>query len=204
MLLYALSYLTGYTEMTLDDIKQFRQVGSRTPGHPEHDVAVGVETTTGPLGQGVGNAVGMSLAEHLMQGRFGDALVNHRTYVMCGDGDLQEGISHEACALAGHWKLNNLIVLYDDNAISIDGPTSLSFSEDICKRFDAYGWATRRINGHDMADIDDALTWAKGCDRPVLIACKTTIGFGADKKAGTADAHGAPWALMKLPPRVKI
>lgn len=192
MLLYALNYLTGYGAMTIDQIKQFRQIGSRTAGHPEIDVDAGIEMTTGPLGQGIATAVGFALAERMMNTRYGDQIVQHRTFVMAGDGDMQEGISHEACALAGHLKLQNLIVMYDDNGISIDGPTSLSFSEDVCARFAAYGWATQRIDGHDAVAIDAALTWAKAQDRPVLLACKTTIGFGAPTKAGTADCHGSP------------
>jgi transketolase len=192
MLLYALSYLTGYAAMTMDEIKRFRALGSRTPGHPEHDVDAGVEMTTGPLGQGLGAAVGFAIAEHLSRARLGDALVNHRTYVMAGDGCMQEGVTHEACSLAGHLRLKNLVVLYDDNDITIDGPTHLSFSEDVAARFAAYGWATRRVDGHNMDEIHAALTWARGQDRPVLLLCKTTIGFGAGEKAGTADAHGAP------------
>ncbi len=192
MLLYALSYLTGYEGMTMEQIKKFRQLGSRTPGHPEHDVDVGIEMTTGPLGQGIATSVGFARAEKLNAERFGSDLVNHHTYVMAGDGDMQEGINHEACALAGHWNLNKLIVLYDDNGITIDGPTHLSFTEDVCKRYTAYGFITRQIDGHDMTAIDDALTWAKIQNRPVLIACKTIIGKFAGKKEGTADCHGSP------------
>jgi len=190
MLLYALLYLTGYPGITLDDIKRFRQLGSRCAGHPEYGHAPGIETTTGPLGQGLGNAVGMALAERVLNARFGDALVDHRTYVIASDGDLMEGISHESCALAGHLELNRLIVLYDDNHISIDGPTSLADSTDVVKRFEAYGWAASRIDGQDPAAVDQALKQAQTSDRPVLIACRTTIGYGAPKRAGTAKAHG--------------
>ena len=192
MLLYALSYLTGYEKMTIEQIKNFRQLHSITPGHPEIMVEAGVEMTTGPLGQGIANAVGFALAERMLNARFGNDLVNHKTYVMCGDGDLMEGISHEACSLAGHLKLGNLIVMYDDNDISIDGPTSLSFTEDTLKRFDAYGWATSRIDGHDMAAVEKALAAAQNSDRPVLIACKTKIGFGSPNKQGTSGVHGSP------------
>jgi len=190
MLLYALLYLTGYPGITLDDIKRFRQLGSPCAGHPEYGHAPGIETTTGPLGQGLGNAVGMALAERVLNARFGDGLVDHRTYVIASDGDLMEGISHEACALAGHLKLNRLIVLFDDNHISIDGPTSLAESGDVVKRFESYGWAASRIDGQDAAAVDQALRHAKESDKPVLIACRTTIGYGAPKRAGTAKAHG--------------
>ena len=190
MLLYALLYLTGYPELTLDDIRRFRQLGSRCAGHPEYGHAPGIETTTGPLGQGLGNAVGMALAERVLNARFGDALVDHRTYVIASDGDLMEGVSHEACSLAGHLKLNRLIVLFDDNHISIDGPTSLAESGDVVERFKSYGWASWRIDGLDAAAVDQALERAKASDKPVLIACRTIIGFGAPKRAGTAKAHG--------------
>ncbi|MBM3600706.1 MAG: transketolase [Alphaproteobacteria bacterium] len=192
MLLYALLHLTGYADMPMEELKRFRQLGSRTAGHPEREAAGGIETTTGPLGQGLGNAVGMALAERLLAERFGSALVDHRTYVIAGDGCLMEGISHEAISLAGHLGLNRLIVLWDDNRISIDGPTDLSVSDDQVARFAACGWATRAIDGHDPAAIETALEWAQGNDRPSLIACRTTIGYGAPKKAGTAASHGAP------------
>ena len=197
MLIYALLHLLGYEEMTLDQIKRFRQLGSRTPGHPENFVTSGVETTTGPLGQGLGNAVGMALAERMLAARFGD-LVDHRTYVLASDGDLMEGISHEAIALAGHLRLNRLIVLFDDNGISIDGPLSLADSVDQVKRFEAAGWAAARIDGHDPDAIAKALEKAQGSDRPTLIACRTTIGFGAPKKAGTAKAHGEALGAEEL------
>ena len=190
MLLYSLLYLTGYQSITLDNIRNFRKLGSPSAGHPEFGHAAGIETTTGPLGQGLGNAVGMALAERLLNARYGDALVGHRTYVIAGDGDLMEGISHEACSLAGHLKLNRLIVLYDDNEISIDGPTSLSDSTDVLARFASMGWAARRIDGHDADAIEAALEWAKTSNKPVLIACKTIIGYGAPKRAGTSKSHG--------------
>ncbi|HEY7690087.1 MAG TPA: transketolase [Dongiaceae bacterium] len=192
MLLYALLYLTGYPDMTLDELKRFRQLGSRTAGHPEFGHAAGIETTTGPLGQGLGNSVGMAMAERALNARFGDALVDHKTYVIAGDGCLMEGISHEAISLAGHLKLSRLIVLFDDNSISIDGPTSLSVSDDQLARFAASGWRVERIDGHDPAAIAAALTRAQSSDKPSLIACKTIIGYGAPKKAGTAATHGSP------------
>jgi transketolase len=178
MLLYALIYLLGSETMTIDQIKRFRQLGSLTPGHPENFVTPGIETTTGPLGQGLGNAVGMAIAERHLAAQFGD-IVDHRTYVLCSDGDLMEGISHEAIALAGHLKLNRLVVLFDDNGISIDGPLSLADSVDQVKRFEAAGWAASRIDGHDPQAIAAALVAAKKSDKPTMIACKTTIGFGA-------------------------
>lgn len=193
MLLYALTYLTGFKKMTIDEIKKFRQLGSLTPGHPEHDVSLGVETTTGPLGQGIANAVGFALAERLLNARFSDELVNHHTYVMASDGDLMEGISHEACSLAGHLGLGRLIVYYDDNKISIDGPTNLSFSEDVLSRFRSYGWHVQSIDGHDPAAIISATDEALSVqDKPSLIACRTVIGFGSPKKQGTKDCHGSP------------
>ena len=185
MLLYALLYLTGYEAMTIDQIKRFRQLGSLTPGHPENFVTPGVETTTGPLGQGLGNAVGMAIAERHLAAEFGD-IVDHHTYVLASDGDLMEGISQEAIALAGHLKLNRLIVLFDDNGISIDGPLSLANSVDQVKRFEAAGWNASRIDGHDPQAIAAAIAAAQKSDRPTMIACKTIIGFGAPTKAGTA------------------
>jgi transketolase len=192
MLLYALLYLTGYPAMTLDQIKRFRQLDSITPGHPEYGHTPGVETTTGPLGQGLANAVGMTIAERHLASEFGDGVVNHRTYVIASDGDLMEGVSQEAIALAGHLKLNKLIVLFDDNGISIDGALSLADSVDQIKRFEAAGWSASRIDGHDPVAIGAALKHAQGSDRPVLIACKTKIGFGAPTKTGKASAHGSP------------
>jgi transketolase len=190
MLLYALLYLTGNPAMTLDEIKRFRQLGSKTPGHPENFHTSGVETTTGPLGQGIATAVGMALAEKMFAAEFGKKIVDHHTYVLCSDGDLMEGVSQEAIALAGHWRLSKMIVLYDDNGISIDGPTSLADSVDQVKRFKSAGWQAERIDGHDPAAIAAAIKRAQASSRPSLIACKTTIGFGAPNKAGTAKAHG--------------
>jgi transketolase len=192
MLLYALLYLTGYEDMTLDQLRAFRQWGSKTPGHPEYGHTPGVETTTGPLGQGVATAVGMALAERLMNARFGDDLVDHFTYVVAGDGCLMEGISHEAISLAGHLRLNRLIVLFDDNQISIDGATSLSCSDDQLARFRASGWSASRIDGHDPQAIAAAIETARRSDRPSLIACRTVIGYGAPTRQGTEKAHGAP------------
>ncbi len=192
MLLYALSYLVGYEEMTLDQLKNFRQLGALTAGHPEYDPRVGIEMTTGPLGQGISTAVGFSLAERHLNARFGDNLVNHYTYVIASDGDLMEGVSHEACSLAGHLKLDRLIVLYDSNDISIDGSTELSYTEDSAKRFEAYGWDVQTIDGHDFDAIEVAINQAKTTDKPSLIICRTTIAFGAPTKAGTSAAHGSP------------
>ena len=192
MLMYSLAYLTGYEGMTMEELKNFRQLGSKTAGHPEYGHAPAVETTTGPLGQGLGNAVGMAMAEAHLNARFGDQLVDHYTYVIAGDGCLMEGISQEAIALAGHLKLRKLIVLFDDNNISIDGPISLSDSTDQRKRFEASGWATEAVDGHDPAAVAAAIEKAKSSDRPTLIACKTIIGKGAPTKEGTSATHGAP------------
>ncbi|HLZ83406.1 MAG TPA: transketolase [Caulobacteraceae bacterium] len=191
MLLYSLLHLTGYPGMTIGEIERFRQLGSKTPGHPEHGHTVGVETTTGPLGQGLGASVGMALAERMLAARFGAELVDHHTYVVAGDGCLMEGISHEAIDLAGHLRLGRLIVLWDDNGISIDGPTSLATSTDQVKRFAASGWHVQAIDGHDPSAIARALRKAKADPRPSMIACRTTIGFGAPTKAGTEGAHGS-------------
>ena len=190
MLLYSLLYLTGNADMTLDQLKQFRQLGGLTPGHPENFHTKGIETTTGPLGQGISTAVGMALAEKMLAAEFGKKIVDHHTFVLASDGDLMEGVSQEAIAMAGHWKLNKLIVLYDDNGISIDGPTSIADSVDQVKRFKSAGWAAEKIDGHDQAAITAAITRAKKSNKPTLIACRTTIGFGAPHKAGTAKAHG--------------
>src|SRR5258705_2141725 len=192
MLIYALLYLLGYEKMTIEEIKRFRQLDSITPGHPESFLTPGVETTTGPLGQGLANAVGMAIAERHLAAQFGPELVDHRTYVLASDGDLMEGVSQEAIALAGHLKLNKLIVLFDDNSISIDGPLSLADSVDQVKRSEAAGWAATRIDGHDPEAIFKALEKAQSCDRPSLIACRTTIGFGAPNKAGTENSQGSP------------
>jgi len=195
MLLYSLLYLTGYADMTIEDIKSFRQVGSPCAGHPEYGHASGIETTTGPLGQGIANAVGMAIAERHLNARFGNDLVDHRTYVIASDGDLMEGISQEAITLAGHLKLNRLIVLFDNNAITIDGATSLSDSTDQIERFQAADWNTVQVNGHDAADVARALDWAQKSDKPVLIACRTIIGFGLPTRQGTQKAHSdAPGA----------
>jgi transketolase len=190
MLLYALLYLTGNPVMTLDQIKHFRQVESLTPGHPENFRTLGVETTTGPLGQGIATSAGMALAERMLAAEYGKKIVEHHTYVLASDGDLMEGVSQEAIALAGHWKLNKLIVLYDDNGITIDGPISLADSVDQVKRFKSAGWAAELIDGQDQQVIAAAITRAKKSNKPSLIACRTTIGYGAPNKAGTAKAHG--------------
>lgn len=192
MLVYALNYLLGYDDMTLEQLKNFRQMGSKTAGHPEYGHAQGIETTTGPLGQGIANAVGMALAERMLAAEFGDAISDHYTYVIAGDGCLMEGISHEAASLAGHLNLSKLVVLFDDNGISIDGPTNLTISEDTCKRFEAYGWRAETIDGHDMNAVREALARAKNSDKPSLIACKTVIAKGAPTKAGTSSSHGSP------------
>jgi transketolase len=192
MLIYALLHLLGYETMTIEEIRRFRQIGSITPGHPENFLTPGVETTTGPLGQGLGNAVGMAIAERHLAAAFGSEIVDHRTYVLVSDGDLMEGISQEAIALAGHLKLGKLIVLFDDNGISIDGPLWLADSVDQVKRFEAAGWAATRIDGHDPAAIARAIERAQASDRPSLIACRTIIGFGAPNKAGSEKCHGSP------------
>ena len=198
MLLYALLYLVGYEEVTIDEIKRFRQLGSRTPGHPEYGHTPGVETTTGPLGQGLASAVGMAIAERHLAATFGGDIVDHATYVLASDGDLMEGISQEAIALAGHLKLKKLIVLFDDNGISIDGPLALADSVDQVKRFEAAGWAATRIDGHDPVAIASAIETAKKSDRPSLIACRTTIGFGAPTKGGTEKVHGSPLGAEEI------
>jgi transketolase len=198
MLIYALLYLLGYEKMTIEEIKNFRQLGSLTPGHPEYGHTPGIETTTGPLGQGLANAVGMAIAERHLAAVFGSDVVDHTTYVLASDGDLMEGISQEAIALAGHLKLKKLIVLFDDNGISIDGPLALADSVDQVQRFEAAGWAATRIDGHDPAAIAGALEAAKRSDRPSLIACRTTIGFGAPNKAGTEKAHGSPLGAEEI------
>lgn len=192
MLLYSLLYLTGYEDITISEIKNFRQLGSKTAGHPEYGHAAGIETTTGPLGQGIANAVGMAIAERKLRDEFGDELVDHHTYALVGDGCLMEGISQEALALAGHLKLNKLIVLWDDNKITIDGAVSLSDSTDQRARFEASGWETDAVDGHDPDAIAAAIEKARTSDKPTMIACRTTIGFGAPTKAGTSGAHGAP------------
>jgi transketolase len=192
MLIYALLHLAGVKEVTIEEIKRFRQMHSMTPGHPEFGHTPGVETTTGPLGQGIATAVGFAMAERKLQQEFGRKAVDHHTYVIASDGDLMEGISQEAIALAGHLKLNKLIVLWDDNGISIDGAVSLSDSVDQLKRFQSAGWRAVRVDGHDEAALDAAITAAKASSKPTLIACKTVIGFGSPKKAGTHKVHGEP------------
>jgi transketolase len=192
MLLYALLYLLGYQKMTVEEIKHFRQLGSLTPGHPEYGHTPGIETTTGPLGQGLANAVGMAIAERHLAAVFGSEIVDHATFVLASDGDLMEGISQEAIALAGHLRLHKLTVLYDDNGISIDGATALADSVDQVTRFESAGWTATRIDGHDPAAIAAAIAAARQSDRPSLIACRTTIGFGAPNKGGTEKSHGSP------------
>ena len=198
MLIYALLHLTGYARPTLDDIRNFRQLGSPCAGHPENFELEGVETTTGPLGQGLATAVGMAMAERHLNTVFGDHLVDHHTYVIAGDGCLMEGISHEAIGLAGHLRLGRLIVMWDDNRISIDGPVSLSSSENTALRFEAAGWQVLACDGLDFDAVDRALTEAKADPRPTLIACRTTIGFGAPKKAGTSGSHGSPLGAEEI------
>jgi len=190
MLLYALLYLTGNTDMTLDQLKHFRQLGSLTPGHPENFHTKGIETTTGPLGQGIATSVGFALAEKMLAAEYGKKIVDHHTYVLASDGDLMEGVSQEAIAMAGHWKLNKLIVLHDDNGISIDGPLSIADSVDQVKRFKSAGWQAELIDGQDRQAIAAAIARAQKSNKPSMIACKTTIGFGAPTRAGTAKAHG--------------
>ncbi len=191
MILYALAYLTGYKAMTIEEIKNFRQLHSKTPGHPEVDFSIGVETTTGPLGQGISNAVGFAIAERTMNARFGNDLVNHYTYVFAGDGCLMEGVSHEASSLAAHLGLGKMIVFYDDNGITIDGKTDITFSENVAKRYEAYGWHVQTIDGHDVVAIENAIIAAQKSEAPSIICCKTKIGFGAPSQEGKSSAHGA-------------
>jgi transketolase len=198
MLLYSLLHLTGYEDFDLDQIKNFRQMGSRTAGHPEFGHGEGIETTTGPLGQGIATSVGFALGERIMNARYGNDVVDHFTYVIAGDGCLMEGISQEAISMAGHMKLSKLIVLFDDNGISIDGPTSLSTSEDHTKRFEAAGWDVQSIDGHNPAAIEAAIAKAKTTNTPSMIACKTEIGFGAPTKGGTSATHGSPLGAEEL------
>ncbi|MDB5507594.1 MAG: transketolase [Hyphomicrobiales bacterium] len=197
MLLYSLLYLTGNPEMTIEEIKNFRQLKSKTPGHPENFVTSGVETTTGPLGQGIATAVGMALAERMLNAEFGD-VVDHHTYVLASDGDLMEGLSQEAIAIAGHLRLNRMIVLFDDNGISIDGPISVSDSVDQVKRFQACNWNAMRVDGHDPKALLKAIRKAQKSDKPTMIACKTTIGYGSPKRAGTSKAHGEPLGAEEI------
>jgi len=191
MLLYSLLYLTGYKSISINDIKNFRKLNSICAGHPEYEKNTGIETTTGPLGQGLSNAVGMAIAEEIMKKRFGSNLINHKTYVIASDGDFMEGISHEAMSLAGHLKLKNLIVFFDNNKISIDGPTSLTVSDNYKKRFESYGWAFQEVNGHNEKEISRAIKKSLSSKKPSLISCKTIIGYGSPNKAGKSSSHGA-------------
>ena len=192
MLLYSLLYLTGYKSVSLSNIKKFRQLNSICAGHPEYHPNTGIETTTGPLGQGISNAVGFAIAEEILKSKFGKKIFNHKTYVLAGDGCLMEGISHEALSLAGHLKLKNLILLFDNNSISIDGPTNLAVSDKFKERFASYGWNYIEIDGQNQKQVYKAIKKSQKAKKPTCISCKTTIGYGSPNKSGTASAHGSP------------